>query len=201
MSKCKMWELQCPFQACPEAKARRTLHFKEDPLLVPFCVFPTQSRLACGQVGLICFLLVDVSICKEVAWTSLAQASRHQEPPRPQGNNWITVVCLKRRLQSNNNEVSCFKALESCRFDSRVQEKALRELAAEALALLVPRDPALFADKILPQLIASTLSADLPQRHGATLAVGEVLVALKAADVELTSGKLVFGSSPSQGCM
>ncbi|GAQ86916.1 Beta-tubulin folding cofactor D [Klebsormidium nitens] len=66
-------------------------------------------------------------------------------------------------------------------------EKALRELAAEALALLVPRDPALFTLKILLQLVASTLSADLPQRHGATLAVGEVLVALKAAHVELTS--------------
>jgi hypothetical protein len=69
------------------------------------------------------------------------------------------------------------------------QEKALRELTAEALALLVPHDPPLFARDILNRLIASTLSADLPQRHGATLAVGEVLVALKAANVELSSGR------------
>ncbi|XP_010234909.1 tubulin-folding cofactor D isoform X1 [Brachypodium distachyon] len=57
-------------------------------------------------------------------------------------------------------------------------EKSLRELAAQALALLVQYDMDYFAGHALEKLIPCTLSSDLCTRHGATLAAGEVTLRL-----------------------
>ncbi|XP_042435932.1 tubulin-folding cofactor D-like isoform X2 [Zingiber officinale] len=57
-------------------------------------------------------------------------------------------------------------------------DKSLRELAAEALSALAKYDPEYFADHVLGKLIPSTLSSDLCTRHGATLAIGELILAL-----------------------
>ncbi|XP_021756292.1 tubulin-folding cofactor D-like [Chenopodium quinoa] len=57
-------------------------------------------------------------------------------------------------------------------------DKGLRELAAKALSALVSYDPEHFANSVLGKIIPSTLSTDLCMRHGATLAAGEVVLAL-----------------------
>ncbi|XVF87970.1 hypothetical protein PTKIN_Ptkin19aG0011000 [Pterospermum kingtungense] len=68
-------------------------------------------------------------------------------------------------------------------------DKGLRELAAEALAALVRYDFAYFAEFVLEKLIPFTLSSDLCTRHGATLAVGEVVLALHQCGYDLPSDK------------
>ncbi|PON37698.1 Coatomer beta subunit [Trema orientale] len=67
-------------------------------------------------------------------------------------------------------------------------DQGLRELAAEALSALVKYDPVYFADSVLEKLIPCTLSSDLCMRHGSTLAVGELVLALHHCDYALTSG-------------
>ncbi|EOA23407.1 hypothetical protein CARUB_v10016587mg [Capsella rubella] len=57
-------------------------------------------------------------------------------------------------------------------------DKSLRELSAEALAALVKYEPKHFANYVLEKLVPCTLSTDLCMRHGATLAAGEVVLAL-----------------------
>ena len=54
----------------------------------------------------------------------------------------------------------------------------MRELAAQALALLVQYDMDYFSGHALKKLIPCTLSSDLCTRHGATLAAGEIALKL-----------------------
>ncbi|XVE63278.1 hypothetical protein DITRI_Ditri07aG0007200 [Diplodiscus trichospermus] len=68
-------------------------------------------------------------------------------------------------------------------------DKGLRELAAEALAALVRYDAAYFADFVLEKLIPFTLSSDLCTRHGATLAAGELVLALHQCGYDIPSDK------------
>lgn len=69
-----------------------------------------------------------------------------------------------------------------------VQEKGLRELASTALSLLVKFEPEYFANVILDKLVPCTLSSDLCMRHGATLATGEVVLALHKQSYALPTG-------------
>lgn len=64
----------------------------------------------------------------------------------------------------------------------------MRELAAEALSALVKYDAAYFANSVVEKLISCTLSSDLCMRHGATLAAGELVLALHRCDYILSSG-------------
>ncbi|KAL8235656.1 hypothetical protein R6Q59_016737 [Mikania micrantha] len=57
-------------------------------------------------------------------------------------------------------------------------EKGLRELASSALSNLVKYDPEYSANYVLEKLIPCTLATDLCMRHGATMAVGELVLAL-----------------------
>ncbi|XP_020084224.1 tubulin-folding cofactor D isoform X1 [Ananas comosus] len=57
-------------------------------------------------------------------------------------------------------------------------ERSLRELAAEALSALAKYDSAYFGGYVLEKLIPCTLSSDLCTRHGATLAIGEIVLTL-----------------------
>ncbi|CAM6128397.1 unnamed protein product [Calypogeia fissa] len=68
-------------------------------------------------------------------------------------------------------------------------EKAVRELTAEALSLLVKYDAAYFEGPVLDILVPWTLSSDLGQRHGATLATAEIIRALHQCGFPLTAGK------------
>ncbi|KAF9617172.1 hypothetical protein IFM89_034323 [Coptis chinensis] len=68
-------------------------------------------------------------------------------------------------------------------------DKGLRELAVEALSALVKYDPGYFADFVLEKLIPCTLSTDLCMRHGATLAAGELVLALHKCDHTLSTDK------------
>ncbi|CAJ1977590.1 unnamed protein product [Sphenostylis stenocarpa] len=68
-------------------------------------------------------------------------------------------------------------------------DKSLRELAAEALSFLVKYDPQYFASSVLEKLIPFTLSSDLCMRHGATLATGELVLALHQYNFALPSDK------------
>ena len=69
-----------------------------------------------------------------------------------------------------------------------IQDKGLRELATNALSALVRYKPDYFAGVILEKLIPCTLSSDLCMRHGATLAVGEVILALHKCGYLLSTG-------------
>ncbi|KAJ0111906.1 hypothetical protein Patl1_00239 [Pistacia atlantica] len=77
-------------------------------------------------------------------------------------------------------------------------DKALRELAAEALSALVKYEPEYFANFVVEKLIPCTLSTDLCTRHGATLAAGEVVLALHQCDYALSTDKqkLIAGIVP-----
>lgn len=68
------------------------------------------------------------------------------------------------------------------------QEKGLRELASNALSALVKYDPEYSANFALEKLIPCTLASDLCMRHGATLAVGELVLALHNCGYALPLG-------------
>lgn len=68
-------------------------------------------------------------------------------------------------------------------------DKVLRELSARALAALVKYEPDYFANTILERLLPFTLSTDLCMRHGATLAAGELILALKELNYVLSEDK------------
>ncbi|XP_010559107.1 PREDICTED: tubulin-folding cofactor D [Tarenaya hassleriana] len=78
-------------------------------------------------------------------------------------------------------------------------DRSLRELAAEALAALVKYEAEHFANYVLEKLIPCTLSTDLCMRHGATLAVGEIVVALHQCAYVLCAGtqKRIAGIVPA----
>ncbi|XP_063824172.1 tubulin-specific chaperone D [Ostrinia nubilalis] len=64
---------------------------------------------------------------------------------------------------------------------------AIREIAAKALNKLTFKIPEYVATVILPKLVVKTESIDLNVRHGAILAIGEVIYAL--SQVKLSDGK------------
>ncbi|KAJ0758992.1 putative armadillo-like helical, tubulin-specific chaperone D, tubulin-folding cofactor D [Helianthus annuus] len=68
-------------------------------------------------------------------------------------------------------------------------EKGLRELASNALSSLVKYDPDYSANFVLEKLIPCTLATDLCMRHGATLAVGELVLALNNCGYTLPNDK------------
>ncbi|XP_020891431.1 tubulin-folding cofactor D isoform X2 [Arabidopsis lyrata subsp. lyrata] len=78
-------------------------------------------------------------------------------------------------------------------------DKSLRELAAETLAALVKYEPKHFANYVLEKLTPRTLSSDLCMRHGATLAAGEVVLALHQCGYVLSadSHKRMAGIVPA----
>lgn len=55
----------------------------------------------------------------------------------------------------------------------------IRELSAQALSNLAKRDPLYMRNVILPKLFDLTETTDLNARHGATLAIGEIILSLK----------------------
>ncbi|XP_023729243.1 tubulin-folding cofactor D [Lactuca sativa] len=78
-------------------------------------------------------------------------------------------------------------------------EKGLRELASNALSALVKYDPEYSANFALEKLIPCTLASDLCMRHGATLAVGELVLALHNCGyaLPLDKQKVVAGVVPA----
>lgn len=78
-------------------------------------------------------------------------------------------------------------------------EKGLRELASNALSVLVKYDPEYSANFALEKLIPCTLASDLCMRHGATLAVGELVLALHKCGyaLPLDKQKVVAGVVPA----
>ncbi|EPS73351.1 hypothetical protein M569_01400, partial [Genlisea aurea] len=78
-------------------------------------------------------------------------------------------------------------------------DRGLRELAATALASLLKFQPEYFSDEILESLSSSTLSTDLCMRYGATLAIGEVVLALHEKNFALSTDqqRVVAGIVPA----
>ncbi|KAM1026785.1 hypothetical protein ACFX2A_040629 [Malus domestica] len=68
-------------------------------------------------------------------------------------------------------------------------DKGLRELAAEALSSLVKYDHDYLANYAVEKIIPCTLSSDLCMRHGATLAAGELVLALHKCGYALSADK------------
>uniref|UniRef100_A0A8D8I1B7 Tubulin-specific chaperone D n=1 Tax=Culex pipiens TaxID=7175 RepID=A0A8D8I1B7_CULPI len=65
----------------------------------------------------------------------------------------------------------------------------IRELSAQALSNLSRRDPEYMRDAILPKLFNLTETTDLNARHGATLAIGEIILALQKLVEEKGDGE------------
>ncbi|OEL30057.1 Tubulin-folding cofactor D [Dichanthelium oligosanthes] len=82
----------------------------------------------------------------------------------------VSVAQYKEYLYPFADELLCNKITH--------WEKSLRELAAQALPLLVQYDMDYFGGHALEKLVPCTLSLDLCTRHGATLAAGEVALKL-----------------------
>ncbi|KAL3814931.1 hypothetical protein ACJIZ3_016199 [Penstemon smallii] len=68
-------------------------------------------------------------------------------------------------------------------------DKGLRELAASAISSLVNFEPEYFANSVFEKLVPCTLSSDLCMRHGATLALGELILALHEQNYALSTDK------------
>lgn len=68
-------------------------------------------------------------------------------------------------------------------------DKGLRELAAKALSSLVKYDVEYFANFVMEKIIPCTLSSDLCTRHGATLAAGEIVLAIHQCGYSLPIDK------------
>lgn len=62
-------------------------------------------------------------------------------------------------------------------------DTTIRELTAKALNRLTKRDPKYLSEEILPDLFEKTNSIDINMRHGAVLAIGEVVLALSEFEV------------------
>ncbi|KAG2537086.1 tubulin-folding cofactor D-like isoform X2 [Panicum virgatum] len=82
----------------------------------------------------------------------------------------VSVAQYKEYLYPCADELLCNKITH--------WEKSLRELAAQALSLLVQYDMDYFGGHALEKLVPCTLSSDLCTRHGATLAAGEIALRL-----------------------
>lgn len=65
----------------------------------------------------------------------------------------------------------------------------MRELAAKALSSLVKYDVEYFANFVMEKIIPCTLSSDLCTRHGATLAAGEIVLAIHQCGYSLPIGQ------------
>lgn len=63
---------------------------------------------------------------------------------------------------------------------------AIRELAGKALHNLTSKAPEYMASSVLPQLLSRTTSIDLNARHGAVLAIAELMHALAIVGKERT---------------
>ncbi|GAB2210552.1 hypothetical protein Droror1_Dr00015820 [Drosera rotundifolia] len=68
-------------------------------------------------------------------------------------------------------------------------DKGLRELSGKALSVLVKYNPGYHANFVLEKVIPCTLSSDLCTRHGATLAAGELVMALNQCGYVLSTDK------------
>ncbi|GAB4861905.1 hypothetical protein Ancab_037161 [Ancistrocladus abbreviatus] len=68
-------------------------------------------------------------------------------------------------------------------------DKGLRELSAKALSALVKYNPEYFAISVMDKIIPCTVSTDLCVRHGATLAAGELALALHQCHYVLSTEK------------
>lgn len=62
-------------------------------------------------------------------------------------------------------------------------DTAIRELTAKTLHKLTGREPAYVVAEIMPKLIEKTASIDVNQRHGAVLAIGEIVLMLKQLEI------------------
>ncbi|KAF8672215.1 hypothetical protein HU200_049712 [Digitaria exilis] len=82
----------------------------------------------------------------------------------------VSVAQYKEYLYPFADELLCNKITH--------WEKSLRELASQALSLLVQYDMDYFGGHALEKLVPYTLSSDLCTRHGSTLAAGEVALRL-----------------------
>ncbi|XP_018565799.1 tubulin-specific chaperone D [Anoplophora glabripennis] len=72
-------------------------------------------------------------------------------------------------------------------------DSGIRELSSKALHNLTPKAPEYMIKTVLPALFEKTRSIDLNSRHGATLAIGEVIHALsKFAKEQNTDIKLIL---------
>lgn len=85
--------------------------------------------------------------------------------------------------------VANFKTYRYCLIDKCFQvhfchwDEQIRQLTAKALHNLTFKDPEYMQQIVLPKLIHDTLSKDLFIRHGATLAVAEITLALASCPV------------------
>lgn len=71
-------------------------------------------------------------------------------------------------------------------------DTAIRELTAKTISRLTVRDPAYMADEVLGRLIKGTNSIDVNLRHGAVLAIGEIVRALVQIEREAGNGGTVW---------
>lgn len=135
-----------------------------------------------------------------------AAAAAFQENVGRQGNfphgidivNTADYFALSSRVNSYLHVAVCIAQYEGylCPFaeellNSKIGhwDEGLRKLASQALAALVNYNPEYFASFVLDKIIPCTLSTDLCMRHGATLAAGEVVLALHQCDYALSSDR------------
>ncbi|XP_071444104.1 tubulin-specific chaperone D [Hetaerina americana] len=76
-------------------------------------------------------------------------------------------------------------------------DASVRELSAKALGVLTKRDPHYISSDVLPKLINRFTSSHLDWRHGAVLALAEVVLAL--SDCSSSEDTIAFGAGVLEG--
>lgn len=71
-------------------------------------------------------------------------------------------------------------------------DTVIRELTAKTINRLTAHDPAYMAGEVLDQLVICTDSIDVHLRHGAVLAIGEIVLALHASQTQSPSSNIVW---------
>ncbi|XP_065073427.1 tubulin-specific chaperone D [Ochlerotatus camptorhynchus] len=151
-------------------------------------------------------LLVTVVFDREINCRRAASAAFQESVGRlgnfPHGIDILTVAdFFSVAVRSNaflaiSDFISQFEEYRKKLIDHLIAKKInhwdtnIRELSAQALSNLAKRDPVYMRDVVLPKLFDLTETTDLNARHGATLAIGEIILSLKRlADQQQLEGE------------
>jgi len=110
--------------------------------------------------------------------------------------DYFTLAIRANAFMKISCHVAKFDIYRPCLIKHLVERKlchwdlSLRMLSAQTLHILTMFDPKLMVDQVLTELLPKALSPDMLQRHGATLGIGQIVVALAKARYQMSNEML-----------